>query len=140
MISVSDLPFLNAILNLTSALFLVTGHRFMKKGNIPAHRKCMIAVFMFSGLFLTSYLVYHYNHGSQPFRGEGWIRPVYFAILITHTILATAIVPLAVVTLRRGLRGSYELHRKIAKWTYPLWLYVSVTGVIIYVMLYRVFT
>ncbi|MBI3006626.1 MAG: DUF420 domain-containing protein [Ignavibacteriales bacterium] len=139
MISISDLPLLNALLNSSSAVFLVIGHRFMKKGNIPAHRACMIAVFVLSGLFLTSYLVYHYHHGSEPFRGEGWIRPVYFTILLSHTVLATAIVPLAIVTLRRGLQGKYDLHRKIAKWTYPVWLYVSVTGVMIYVMLYQVF-
>ncbi|HLF19278.1 MAG TPA: DUF420 domain-containing protein [Bacteroidota bacterium] len=139
MISVSDLPLLNAFLNSTSAVFLVIGHRFMKTGNIRAHRVCMMTVFVISGLFLTSYLIYHYHHGSESFRGEGWVRPVYFSILFSHTVLATAVVPLAIVTLRRGLKGNYDLHRKIAKWTYPMWLYVSVTGVVIYVMLYQVF-
>ena len=139
MISASDLPLVNALLNSCSAAFLVLGHRFMKKGNIAAHRVCMMTVFFISALFLASYLVYHYQHGSEPFRGEGWIRPVYFSVLLSHTVLAAAIVPLAIVTLRRGLKGSYELHRRIAKWTYPIWLYVSITGVVIYVMLYQVF-
>ncbi|MBI4428031.1 MAG: DUF420 domain-containing protein [Ignavibacteriales bacterium] len=139
MISVSDLPLLNAFLNTCSAAFLVIGHHFMKKGNIPAHRKSMITVFILSGLFLTSYLIYHYHHGSQPFQGEGWVRPVYFAILLSHTVLATLIVPLAIITLRRGLKGNYEVHRRIARWTYPVWLYVSVTGVVIYLMLYQIF-
>lgn len=139
MISISDLPFVNAMLNTTSAFFLVLGHRFMKRGNIRAHRVSMICVFVVSALFLTSYLTYHYYHGSQPFQGNGWTRPVYFTFLLTHTILAAAIVPMAIITLRRGLKGSYELHRKIARWTYPLWLYVSVSGVVIYVMLYQLF-
>lgn len=99
----------------------------------------MIAVFVVSGLFLLSYLIYHYGHGSQPFRGEGIVRPIYFSILLSHTILAAAIVPLAIMTLTRGLAGKYDLHKRIARWTYPIWLYVSATGVIIYLMLYHLF-
>ncbi len=139
MLSVSDLPLVNALLNSTSAILLFLGHRFMKQGRIQAHRSCMISVFVVSGLFLTSYLVYHYQHGSEPFQGQGWVRPVYFAILFTHTVLATAIVPMALITLRRGLKRMDNLHRKIARWTYPVWLYVSVTGVVIYLMLYQWF-
>lgn len=99
----------------------------------------MIAVFVVSALFLTSYLVYHYQHGSQPFQGQGWVRPVYFSILFTHTVLAMAVVPMALMSLRRGLKRMDEQHRKIARWTYPVWLYVSVTGVVIYLMLYQWF-
>ena len=139
MFSVSDLPLVNAILNSTSAILLVLGHRFMKQGRIQAHRSSMIAVFVVSALFLTSYLVYHYQHGSQPFQGQGWVRPVYFSILFTHTVLAMAVVPMALMSLRRGLKRMDEQHRKIARWTYPVWLYVSVTGVVIYLMLYQWF-
>ena len=139
MLSVSDLPLVNALLNSTSAILLVLGHRFMKQGRIDAHKQCMIAVFFVSGLFLTSYLFYHYQHGSEPFQGQGWVRPVYFSILLTHTVLATAIVPMAIITLLRGLKRKDALHRKIARWTYPVWLYVSVTGVVIYLMLYQWF-
>jgi len=139
MFSVSDLPLVNALLNSTSAILLVVGHHFMKQRRIEAHRACMIAVFVVSALFLTSYLIYHYQHGSEPFQGQGWIRPVYFSILLTHTVLATAIVPMAIMTLLRGLKRMDELHKKIARWTYPVWLYVSVTGVVIYLMLYQLF-
>lgn len=139
MFSVSDLPLVNALLNSTSAILLVLGHHFMKQGRIGAHRSCMMAVFAVSTLFLTSYLVYHYQHGSEPFRGQGWIRPVYFSILLTHTVLAAAVVPMAILTLRRGLKRMDDLHKKIARWTYPVWLYVSVTGVLIYLMLYQWF-
>ena len=97
----------------------------------------MLSAFTFSSLFLISYLVYHYQHGSQPFQGTGWIRTVYFAILLSHTVLAAAVVPLVLVTLRRGLKGNFARHRAIARWTFPIWLYVSVTGVIIYLMLYQ---
>lgn len=137
MFSVSDLPFINALLNATSATLLIIGHQKMKKGNIHAHKKLMIAVFVTSTMFLTSYLIYHYSHGSQQFQGQGWIRPVYFIILLTHTVCATAIVPLAIITLRRGLKREDDIHARIAKWTYPIWLYVSVTGVAIYLLLYQ---
>lgn len=133
------LPTLNALLNTTSAVLLTVGHRFIKKGNKQAHKRCMISTFAVSILFLISYLSYHYHHGTTRFTGEGWIRPVYFTILTSHTILAAAIVPLAIISIRRGLKNFVEKHRRIARWTYPIWLYVSITGVIIYVMLYHVF-
>ena len=133
------LPTLNALLNSTSAVLLVVEHRYIKRGNKAAHKKCMIATFVVSILFLISYLTYHYYHGTTKFLGEGWIRPVYFTILTSHTILAAAIVPLAIITLRRGLKDQIEKHIPIAKWTYPIWLYVSVTGVIVYLMLYHLY-
>ncbi len=139
MIAFSDLPTVNACLNFTAAILLVLGHRFMKQGKTELHKRCMIAVFGVSTLFLVSYLTYHSQVGSRPFQGSGWVRPVYFSILLSHTVLAAAIVPLAVVTLRRGLRGVIEKHRSIARWTYPIWLYVSITGVLIYLMLYHFF-
>ena len=139
MLDLSDLPLLNAVLNATSAILLLLGHREIKRGNIKRHKRFMISVFVTSAAFLVSYLTYHYNHGSQPFRGVGLIRLVYFAILISHTVGAAAVVPLSIVTLRRGLRREDANHVKLAKWTYPVWLYVSATGVIIYLMLYRLF-
>jgi len=137
LISLSDLPTFNAILNSTSAILLLIGHRFIKRGKVAEHRRTMISVLVVSALFLTSYLIYHYHHGSQPFQGEGLVRAMYFTILISHTFLAAIILPLALVTLYHGLKGKYERHSKIARWTYPIWLYVSVTGVIIYLMLYQ---
>ncbi len=136
MISLADLPSLNAALNSLSAVFLFTGYLFIKSGNPIAHRNCMLAAFGCSILFLISYLVYHFQVGSVPFKGQGWIRPVYFTILLTHTILATTVVPLALITLTRALRERFDAHRRIARWTLPTWLYVSVTGVIVYWMLY----
>ena len=136
---IENLPTLNAILNTTSAILLVTGRSFIKRGNRTAHKRCMIGTFSVSIVFLISNLTYHYYHGTTRFPGEGWIRPVYFSILVSHTILAAAIVPLAIITLRRGLSDRIPLHRKIARWTYPIWLYVSVTGVIVYLMLYRIY-
>jgi uncharacterized membrane protein YozB (DUF420 family) len=139
MICISDLPAVNATLNATSAFLLTVGHFFIKRDNMRAHRAFMIAAFVASVLFLTSYLVYHGYHGTTPFRGEGWIRPVYFSILLSHTILAAAIVPLVLITLARALRGQFEKHRKIAVWAYPIWIYVSATGVIVYILLYRLY-
>jgi uncharacterized membrane protein YozB (DUF420 family) len=136
LISLADLPSLNAALNSLSAVFLFTGYLFIKSGNPIAHRNCMLAAFGCSILFLISYLVYHFQVGSVPFKGQGWIRPVYFTILLTHTILATTVVPLALITLTRALRERFDAHRRIARWTLPIWLYVSVTGVIVYWMLY----
>jgi putative membrane protein len=136
LISVSQLPILNAALNSLSAVFLLTGYLFIRANNVRAHRACMLGAFLCSTLFLASYLVYHYNIGSVPFKGQGSIRMVYFSILFTHTILASAVVPLALITLTRGLRGKFAAHRRIARWTLPIWLYVSVTGVAVYVMLY----
>lgn len=135
--SVSDLPTLNALLNLTAALLLVIGWRLIKAGRIDAHRRTMIAAFATSALFLISYLTYHAQAGSVPFTGTGMLRIVYFSILIPHIILAAVILPLAIVTLRRGLARRDAAHRRIARVTLPLWLFVSVTGVVVYVMLYR---
>jgi putative membrane protein len=133
------LPHLNAILNSTSALLLLAGFRFIRRGRIRAHRNCQVTAFVTSTLFLISYLTYHYYHGATRFAGQGMVRPVYFTILITHTILAVAIVPLILVTLYRAARQDFIRHRLIARWTLPLWLYVSVTGVIVYLMLYQVY-
>ncbi len=136
---IDHLPTANAILNSVSAILLFTGHQHIKNANKAAHKKCMIGAFSVSLLFLISYLTYHSVHGTTHFNGEGWVRPLYFTILTSHTILAAAIVPLAIITLRRGLKDSVAKHRSIARWTYPIWLYVSVTGVVIYLMLYHFF-
>ena len=137
MISVGDLPHLNAALNSTSGVLLVGGYVFIRRGNPGLHRACMVAACITSTAFLVSYLVYHYQVGSRPFTGEGWVRPVYFAILISHIVLAAAIVPLVALTLVRAWKERFEAHRRVARWTLPLWLYVSVTGVIVYLMLYQ---
>ena len=137
MIDYTVLPAVNATLNGISTMFLAVGWVFIRRGDIPRHRFCMIAAFATSALFLTSYLVYHANVGSVPFQGQGNIRSVYFAILITHIILAALILPLALMTLSRALSRRFDRHRRIARWTLPIWLYVSVTGVVIYLMLYR---
>ena len=134
--SVSDLPALNAGLNATAGVLLFAGWLMIRGGRVTAHRRCMLAAFTASALFLVSYVVYHAQAGSRPFTGQGPVRAVYFAILISHVVLAAAIVPLALVTLTRGLRGDFVRHRRIARWTFPIWMYVSVTGVVIYWMLY----
>ena len=139
MIDYSTLPAVNATLNATSGIFLLTGYILIKRRQINAHRNAMLAAFASSALFLTSYLVYHYHAGSRPFPGVGAIRLVYFAILISHVLLAIAILPLAISTLTKGLRGQYVRHKRVAKWTFPLWMYVSVTGVVVYVMLYQLY-
>jgi uncharacterized membrane protein YozB (DUF420 family) len=136
---VSQLPALNATLNAIAALFLVAGYVLIRRGRIEQHRACMIAAFATSALFLVSYVIYHANVGSRPFPGEGAIRLVYFAVLIPHVILAAFILPLSLVTLSRALRGRFAQHARIARWTLPIWLYVSVTGVIVYVMLYQLY-
>jgi uncharacterized membrane protein YozB (DUF420 family) len=135
--SVSQLPTVNAALNSLSAVFLLGGYLFIRAKRRNAHRVCMLSAFGCSILFLISYLIYHFQVGSVPFKGQGWIRPVYFTILITHTILATSVVPLALITLFRAVRERFAAHRRIARWTFPIWLYVSVTGVVVYLMLYR---
>ncbi|HEX2462614.1 MAG TPA: DUF420 domain-containing protein [Vicinamibacterales bacterium] len=135
--SISDLPALNASLNAISAALLTCGWVLIKRGRVEQHRRCMLAAFGTSALFLASYVVYHANIGSRPFQGQGPIRVAYFAILITHVVLAAAILPLSLVTLRRGLTAQYDRHVRIARWTLPIWLYVSITGVIVYVMLYH---
>jgi uncharacterized membrane protein YozB (DUF420 family) len=127
---------LNAALNSLSAVFLLTGYLFIRGKNLRVHRACMLSAFACSTLFLASYLIYHYHVGSVPYKGEGWMRVVYFGVLITHTILASTVVPLALITLTRALRENFDAHRRIARWTFPIWLYVSVTGVVVYVMLY----
>lgn len=136
---IAFLPNLNALLNTTSAILLLTGYSFIKRGRVKAHRNCQIAALISSTVFLASYLTYHYFHGTSHFLGQGIVRPIYFAILVSHTILAVVIVPLIFVTLFRAIRGDFERHRRIARWTLPLWLYVSVTGVIVYLMLYRIY-
>ncbi len=133
------LPHLNAFLNSTSALFLIAGYRFIRARRIQAHRTCQVTAVVTSTLFLISYLTYHYYHGDTPFPGQGMVRPFYFAILISHVILAIVIVPLVLITLYRALRLDFIRHRRIARWTLPLWLYVSVTGVIVYLMLYHIY-
>jgi putative membrane protein len=135
----SVLPHLNAGLNATSFVLLLAGYYFIRRGNVPAHRASMVAALAVSGLFLVSYVVYHYNYGSVRFTGQGLVRPVYFFILITHVVLAAAIVPLVVMTVTRAARGDFARHRRVARWTYPLWLYVSITGVVVYLMLYQLF-
>jgi len=132
-------PQINATLNGASAVLLLIGRNFIKHGRMPAHRATMIAALVSSSLFLTSYLYYHWHVGSVRFQGQGWSRPVYFSILISHTILAVVIVPMVIITLSRALRGRFDRHRAIARWTFPLWMYVSVTGVIVYFMLYHWF-
>ena len=132
-----DLPALNATLNAISFVFLVTGYVLIRRGRREAHRNCMVAALITSALFLTSYVIYHFNVGSVPFQKTGWIRMVYFAVLIPHVIFAAAIVPLVVITVSRALSRRYDKHRRIARWTLPLWLYVSITGVIVYLMLYQ---
>jgi putative membrane protein len=139
LISISDLPTLNATLNSLSVLLLTVGHLFIRRNNVKAHRAFMLSAFVSSTLFLISYLVYHYNHGATAFPGEGWIRAVYFTILISHTALAVAIVPMVLITLKRGLKGDFPRHRRLARWTYPIWMYVSVTGVVVYLLLYRLY-
>lgn len=138
-ISISDLPTVNATLNSASALLLSVGYFFIRQKRITAHKICMISAFATSILFLASYLFYHYNIGSKSFTGQGWIRPVYFTILISHTILAMVIVPLVIITLSRALKARFVKHKKIARWTLPIWLYVSVTGVTVYLMLYQLY-
>jgi uncharacterized membrane protein YozB (DUF420 family) len=137
LLPLSYLPSLNAALNSASALLLAAGYLFIRSGRVAAHRLCMLSAFATSSLFLASYLIYHYHVGSVPFTGQGWIRKVYFAILISHTILAVAIVPLVLITLTRALKANFDQHKRIARWTLPLWFYVSVTGVVVYWMLYR---
>jgi putative membrane protein len=132
-----DLPAVNATLNALSGVLLLAGYTMMRRRRIDLHRTFMIAAFVTSSLFLVCYLVYHAQVGSVPFPRQGFVRPLYFAILITHVTLAATVPPLAIVTLSRGLKGRYPQHRRIARWTFPIWLYVSVTGVLVYVLLYQ---
>lgn len=139
MINYAFLPAVNATLNATSGILLAIGYTLIKKRQIGAHRNCMLLAFASSTLFLISYVVYHAHAGSHPFAGRGPVRAMYFVILVSHIILAAAILPLAISTLTRGLRGQYVRHKKIARWTFPIWMYVSVTGVIVYLMLYQLY-
>jgi uncharacterized membrane protein YozB (DUF420 family) len=136
---ISYLPHLNACLNGTSALLLFTGYSFIRRGNVVAHRACQTTALVVSLLFLASYLTYHYHHGATRFQGTGIVRTIYFTILTSHTILAIVIVPLVILTFYRAFRRDFERHRRIARITLPLWLYVSVTGVIVYLMLYQIY-
>jgi uncharacterized membrane protein YozB (DUF420 family) len=137
--SIADLPALNATLNGLSAILLTTGYLLIRRGDRTRHKRFMLAALTSSAAFLTSYVIYHANTGSKPFPGQGTVRYFYLTILATHVVLAAAIVPLALVTASRGLRDRFEQHVRIARWTLPLWLYVSVTGVVIYLMLYRLY-
>ena len=139
MIEIAQLPALNATLNGISALLLLSGYLCIRRGRPDLHKKCMLGALTASALFLTSYVVYHANTGSRPFEGEGGVRALYFAILITHVVLAAVILPLALITATRGLRSQFGRHVRIARWTLPIWLYVSVTGVVIYLMLYQLY-
>ncbi|MEE8326411.1 MAG: DUF420 domain-containing protein, partial [candidate division NC10 bacterium] len=129
----------NAFLNGTSAVLLTIGYLFIRRKKVTSHKICMVTAFGVSCLFLVSYLIHHYQVGSIPFAGQGWIRPVYFTLLISHIILAAVIVPLALTTVYRALNAQFDKHVKIARWTLPIWLYVSVTGVLVYVMLYQLY-
>ena len=137
MIAVTDLATVNAALNATAAVLIGSGFYFIKTKNIPAHKACMIAAVVVSGLFLTSYLIYHYNVGSVRFTKPGWIRNVYFPLLLTHTVLAAVVLPMVLRTAFLAFKGRFGSHIRIARWTFPIWAYVSVTGVIVYLMLYR---
>ena len=139
MFEVTQLPAVNAALNGIAATLLAAGYMCIRRGRVDLHRRCMLAAFATSALFLVSYLVYHAQAGSRPFIGEGPVRVVYFTVLVSHIVLAAAILPLAIVTLRRGLRRDDARHVALARWTLPIWLYVSVTGVVVYWMLYRLY-
>jgi uncharacterized membrane protein YozB (DUF420 family) len=136
-ITIRDLPAINATLNATAAVLLVWGYILIRRRSIAAHRKVMLAAFATSSVFLCCYLIYHFNVGSVRFPRTGAIRTLYLSILATHTALAAAVPPLAIITLSRGLRARFDRHKRIARWTLPVWLYVSVTGVVVYWMLYR---
>jgi uncharacterized membrane protein YozB (DUF420 family) len=135
--SVHDLPAINATLNATSGILLLAGYALMRARRIEQHRRCMIAAFVTSSLFLVCYVIYHSQVGSVRFTRQGFVRPLYFGILITHVTLAAAVLPMAIHTLSRGLARRYPQHRRIARWTWPIWMYVSVTGVLVYVLLYQ---
>jgi uncharacterized membrane protein YozB (DUF420 family) len=136
-VGAARLPAINAFLNGTSAVLLAGGFVFIRRKQVAAHRACMLSAFAASTLFLLTYLLHHYQVGSVPFRGQGWVRPVYFTLLVSHVTLAAAVVPLALLTIYRGWTARLERHVRIARWTLPIWLYVSVTGVLVYLMLYR---
>jgi len=136
-IAITDLATVNAGLNATSAILLGSGFYFIKQKNIRAHKVCMVSAVTVSTLFLTSYLIYHYNVGSVRFTKQGWIRDVYFPLLLTHTVLAAVALPLVLRTVFLATKGRFGQHVRIAKWTFPIWMYVSVTGVVVYLLLYH---
>jgi len=138
LLGVHDLPIVNATLNATATVLLLIAYSFIRQRKIEAHRRTMLTAFAVSCVFLVCYLVYHYNVGSVKFDKPGWVRAVYLVILFTHTVLAATVPFLAIITLRRGLKRDDARHRKIARWTFPIWLYVSVSGVVVYVLLYQV--
>jgi len=138
-LEIADLPALNASLNALSAICLVVGYVLIRRGRRDLHKRWMLAALGASALFLTSYVTYHWQVGSKPFPGQGVARVIYFSILIPHVILAAVILPLALTTAGRGLRAQYDRHVRIARWTLPLWLFVSVTGVVVYLMLYQLY-
>jgi uncharacterized membrane protein YozB (DUF420 family) len=138
-VTLADLPTLNATLNALSAVFITAGYLLIRNGHRTLHKRCMLAALTTSAAFLISYVIYHANVGSRPFPGTGFVRVIYFVVLITHVILAAVILPLVLSTTIRGLRGQFDRHVRIARWTLPLWLYVSVTGVVVYLMLYRMY-
>ena len=135
----SDLPAVNASLNGLSAIFLMAGYRFIRRKNVPAHHRCMLSAVVTSTLFLICYVTYHLKAGRTVFKDPQWFRPLYLTLLLTHTVLAVVIVPMVIITLSRALRQRFDLHKRIARWTWPLWMYVSVTGVVIYFLLYHIF-
>ena len=135
----SVFPAINATLNGVSAVLITTGRALIRRNNMRLHRACMIAAVATSSLFLASYLYYHAHVGSVHFPGQGWVRPVYFVLLTSHTLLAVTVVPLVLLALIAALRGRFERHRRIVRWAYPIWLYVSVTGVVVYLMLYQIY-
>lgn len=137
--TISDLPALNAILNGSSAVLLTIAYIFIRRKNVTAHKRFMLAALVCSTLFLTSYLIYHAHAGTTRFTNPAWFRNIYIPLLISHTILAAAIVPLILITLTRAFKQRFPDHRKIARWTWPLWMYVSVTGVLIYFILYKIY-
>ena len=139
MMNDSVLPHINAALNATSFLLLVAALYQIRRGNVQMHRRLMLSALVVSSLFLVSYVIYHAQYGSVHFAGQGIVRPIYFVILVTHVFLAAVIVPLIIITLRRALAGDFARHRRIARWTYPIWVYVSVTGVVVYLMLYHLY-
>ncbi len=130
---------INSILNSIATVLLIAGFYFIRQRRIQAHRACMVGALIVSTAFFISYCIYHYEVGDVRFQGQGWIRPVYFTILITHIVLAAVIVPLALITVTRALRSNFEKHRRIARWTLPIWLYVSITGVVVYLMCYQLY-
>jgi uncharacterized membrane protein YozB (DUF420 family) len=139
-VSISDLPAVNATLNGLSAILLTAGYVFIRRGNKIAHRNCMVSAFITSTIFLVCYLTYHFTvKAITRFREPEWFRPIYLCILVSHLILAMVIVPLVLMTLNRAVKQRFDLHKRIARWTWPLWMYVSVTGVVIYLLLYQIF-